>query len=92
MYRRVAASFLFLLAAAPAWGGDKLTMQVSATILARNTCALDVETGLRCSGTDDKVLYRASGAGTAAPVLASVARGKVQRLSTPRGDVLTVEF
>jgi len=94
MYRRVAASFLFLLAAAPAWAGDKLTVHVSATILPRNTCALDADAGLRCSGTDAKVLYRASQA--SAPdqaVVATAPRGRLHQVRTARGtDVLTIEF
>jgi hypothetical protein len=83
VHRRIAALFFFLsLAAAPAWAGDKLTVHVSATILARNTC------------TDEKVLYRMSRASAPArAVLASAARGKAHPLRTPAGrDVLTIEF
>jgi hypothetical protein len=95
MRRRVAAPFLFLvIAAAPAWAGDKLTMQVSATILPRNTCALGADATIRCSGTDAKVLYRASSAGAPAQaLLASATRGKAHRIRTPAGrNVLTIEF
>ena len=95
MHRLVAAPFLLLsLAAAPAWAGDKLTMQVSATILPRNTCALSADAGMRCSGTDPQVLYRVSHAGAPArPVLGRATRGKPQALKTAsRGEVLTIEF
>jgi hypothetical protein len=95
VHRRIAALFFFLsLAAAPAWAGDKLTVHVSATILARNTCTLGTGADLRCSGTDEKVLYRMSRASAPArAVLASAARGKAHPLRTPAGrDVLTIEF
>lgn len=95
MRSRVAAPFLFLvIAAAPAWAGDRLTMQVSATILPRNTCALGADASMRCSGTDAKVLYRTSSSGAPAqPLVASAARGKAQRIRTSTGrDVLTIEF
>jgi hypothetical protein len=95
MRRRIAAPFLFLaLAAAPAWAGDKLTMQVTATILPRNTCALGADATMRCSGTDAKVLYRTSNSSAPAQrLVASAARGKAQRIRTSTGrDVLTIEF
>jgi len=94
MYRRVAASFLLLLAAAPAWAGDKLTMHVSATILPRNTCALDADAAMRCSGTDARVLYRASSASTPGEVVVGNApRGRVHKVRAAGGsDVLTIEF
>ena len=92
MQRRVAAPFLFLLAAAPAWAGDKLTMQVSATILPRNRCALDAGAAMRCSGTDARVLYRASSTPGQA-VVGAAPRGRTHTVRTPRGnDVLTIEF
>jgi hypothetical protein len=95
MRRRVAAPFLFLLlACAPAWAGDELTMHVSATILPRNTCALDAQAVMRCSGTDAKVLYRTSSGGASRqPRVASAARGKAHQVRTPAGrDILTIEF
>lgn len=95
MRRRVAAPFLLLLlACAPAWAGDKLTMHVSATILPRNTCALDADATMRCSGTDANVLYRtSSGNGPARPLVASAARGKAHQVRTPAGrEILTIEF
>jgi hypothetical protein len=95
MRRRVAAPFLFLLlACAPAWAGDKLTLHVSATILPRNTCALDTQALMRCSGTDAKVLYRTSSNNASLqPLVASAMRGKAQQVRTPAGrDILTIEF
>jgi hypothetical protein len=95
MRRRVAAPFLFLLlAAAPAWAGDKLTLHVSATILPRNTCALGPDATIRCSGTDAKVLYRTPGDGASAPpVVASATRHKAHAVRMPaERNVLTIEF
>lgn len=96
MQRRFAAPFLLLasLLAAPACAGDKVTMQVSATILPRNTCALGTDATMRCSGTDAKVLYRASNASAPGRVeLANAPRGRVHKVRSAAGtDVVTIEF
>jgi hypothetical protein len=94
MRRRVAALFLLLcsLAAAPASAGEKLTMQVSATILPRNTCALGADAAMRCSGTDARVLYRAS-SGALPGRLGKAPRGRSHKVRTaPGADVVTIEF
>lgn len=96
MQRRFAAPFLLLVSlfAAPVCAGDKLTVQVSATILPRNTCALGNDATMRCSGTDAKVLYRASGAGAPGRIeLDNAPRGRVHKVRTAAGtDVVTIEF
>lgn len=96
MRRLVAAALLSLtaLTALPAAAGDKLTMHVSATILPRNTCALGADATMQCSGTDAKVLYRASSAGAPGQALVGNApRGRVHKVRTARGaDLVTIEF
>jgi hypothetical protein len=95
MRSRIAALFLLLgLALTPAWANDQATLHVSATILPRNTCALSVDASMRCSGTDQKVLYRLSRASASArPVLARATRGTTQALRAGKpGEILTIEF
>lgn len=95
MYRRFAAPFLLLsaLAAVPAFAGDKVTLQVTATILPRNGCAVTAA-GLRCSGTDANVLYRASNArAPGRAVTRSAPRGRLHKVRTPAGtEVVTIDF
>jgi hypothetical protein len=94
MRRPLAAVLLSLsaLSALPAFAGDKLTVQVSATILPRNTCALGADATMRCSGTDPKVLYRASSAPGQA-VVGAAPRGRVHKVRTARGaELVTIEF